>query len=126
MDGQGTLFLNTATLSESFFAQLQKHPVPLEEAAIRGLSNNSMGLDVYAWLAYRLHSLSGPTPIPWRALMAQFGGGFAHMNHFRAKFLENLGLALAVYPDARVEADGVNPLVLHPSRPPVDKRLLIR
>jgi Plasmid encoded RepA protein len=126
VDGQGSLFLNTATLSESFFAQLQKHPVPLEEAAIRGLSNNSMGLDVYAWLAYRLHSLTSPTPVPWRALMAQFGGGFVQMNHFRAKFLENLALALAVYPDARVEADGVNPLILHPSRAPVDKRQLGR
>jgi Plasmid encoded RepA protein len=126
VDGQGSLFLNTATLSESFFAQLQKHPVPLEEAAIRGLSNNSMGLDVYAWLAYRLHSLTGPTSVPWRALMAQFGGGFVQMNHFRAKFLENLALALAVYPDARVEADGVNPLILHPSRAPVDKRQLGR
>jgi hypothetical protein len=94
----------------------------LEEAAIRGLSSNSMGLDVYAWLAYRLHSLTGPTPVPWRALMAQFDGGFVAMNHFRAKFLENLALALAVYPDARVEADGVNSLILHPSRAPVDKR----
>ena len=74
IDGQGSLFLSTATLSESFFAQFQKHPVPLEEAAIRGLSNNSMGLDVYAWLAYRLHSLTGPTPIHWRVLMAQIWG----------------------------------------------------
>jgi hypothetical protein len=48
------------------------------------------------------------------------------MNHFRAKFLENLALALAVYPDARVEADGVNPLILHPSRAPVDKRYISR
>ena len=68
-DTQGPLFVNKALLSEAFFSQLQKHPVPLEEAAIRGLSNNSMGLDIYAWLAYRLHSLSDPTLVPWRALM---------------------------------------------------------
>jgi hypothetical protein len=36
---QGRLSLETAKLSEGFFEQLQKHPVPLEEAAIKALSN---------------------------------------------------------------------------------------
>ena len=40
--GQGSLFLETVKLSESFFEQLKKHPVPIEEAAIRAISNNSM------------------------------------------------------------------------------------
>ncbi|MFL5289349.1 MAG: replication protein RepA [Rhodopila sp.] len=120
-DDQGALFVNTALLSEAFFAQLQKHPVPLEEAAIRQLSNNSMGLDIYAWLVYRLHSLSGPTTVPWRAMMQQFGGGYTQMKHFKPRFLANLKLALAVYPDARVELDESPGLVLHPSRPPVAK-----
>jgi hypothetical protein len=74
---QGTLFLTTAKLSEGFFSQLTRHPVPLEEAAIKQLSNNSMALDAYAWLAYRLHSLRQPTLVPWPSLMGQFGGGFA-------------------------------------------------
>src|SRR6185312_5435297 len=39
-DGQGRLSLETAKLSEGFFEQLRKHPVPLEEAAISALSNN--------------------------------------------------------------------------------------
>jgi hypothetical protein len=29
---------------------LKRHPVPLEESAIRAIANNSMTLDVYAWL----------------------------------------------------------------------------
>src|SRR4051794_15946847 len=36
-DRQGTLFLETAKLSEPFFEQLKKHPVPVEEAAIRAV-----------------------------------------------------------------------------------------
>ena len=44
-DRQGSLFVETARLSESFFEQLSKHPVPLEEAAIRAVNNNSMALD---------------------------------------------------------------------------------
>jgi hypothetical protein len=120
-EDQGALFVNKALLSEAFFAQLQKHPVPLEEAAIRGLSNNSMGLDIYAWLAYRLHSLSGPTLVPWRALMTQFGGGYTQIKHFKPRYLDNLKLALAVYPEAKVEVDDKTGVTLHASRPPVAK-----
>ncbi len=125
LDGQDkrqpSLFLEKAKLSEGFYAQLQKHPVPLEEAAIRAVSNNSQALDIYAWLAYRLHSLNEPRPVTWRALRPQFGAGFGRLDNFRARFLDNLKLALAVYPAARVGVDEKG-LVLHPSRPPVASR----
>ncbi len=120
---QGSFFLETAKLSETFFEQLQKHPLPLEEAAIRAINNNSMALDLYCWLAYRLHVLTGPRLITWKALHAQFGGGFVRLDHFRAKFLENLDLAMAVYPDAKVTPD-TKGLVLRPSRPPVAPRVV--
>jgi hypothetical protein len=113
-------FIERVTLSAGFFDQLQRHPVPLEEAAIKAVSNNSQALDAYAWLAYRLHSLTAPKPVPWRALMSQFGAGFGRLDNFRMRFLPNLKLALAVYPEARVEV-GDKGLVLHPSRPPVSK-----
>ncbi len=54
--------------------------------------------------------------------MPQFGAGFGRLDNFRMRFLPNLKLALAVYPEARVEV-GDNGLVLHPSRPPVTKAL---
>src|SRR5437763_1269213 len=81
-DGQGSLFAETARLSEAFFAQLQRHPVPIEEAAIRAINNDSMALDIYAWLAYRLHVLSAPKHVTWKALRPQFGGGVARDDHF--------------------------------------------
>ncbi len=115
--GQGSLFLETAKLSESFYEQLKKHPVPLEEAAIRAINNNSMALDLYCWLAYRLHVLTAPRPITWKALMGQFGAGYKEQFHFKPRFLENLYLALAVYRDANVEIDERG-LILRPSRPP--------
>src|SRR5690348_4569114 len=43
--GQGSLFVEYARLSEGFFNHLKRHPVPLEEAAIRAINNNSMALD---------------------------------------------------------------------------------
>jgi hypothetical protein len=115
---QGSLFLETARLSETFYEQLRKHPVPLEEAAIRAINNNSMALDLYCWLAYRLHVLTAPRPVTWKALMGQFGGGYKEQFHFKPRFLENLELALAVYRDAKVDIDERG-LVLRPSRPPV-------
>lgn len=119
-DAQGSLFTQTAKLSQAFFEGLQRHPVPIEETAIRAISNNSMAIDIYVWLAYRLHSLSKPTPLSWRALKAQFGSGFAAANNFKRNFVPNLKLALAVYPAAHVEVDEAgNGLVLYPSKPPV-------
>lgn len=122
-DVQGTLFTQTARLSEAFFEGLRKHPVPFEEAAIGAISNNSQAIDIYVWLAYRLHSLSKPTPLSWRALKSQFGAGVAAMNNFKIRFLPNLKLALAVYPQAKVADDGDKGLILHPSSPPVVKQL---
>ena len=57
---QGSLFCEVARLSEGFFQQLQRHPVPLEDAALRAIANNSQAIDIYCWLAYRLHALPSP------------------------------------------------------------------
>lgn len=116
--GQTSMFTEKARLSEGFYSQLTKHSVPLEEAAIRAINNNSMALDVYAWLAYRLHVLDTPRPITWTALKAQFGAGFGRINNFRSKFAGPLKLALAVYPAAKVELTERG-LLLYPSKPPV-------
>ena len=51
---QGGLFVEKAVLSQSFFDELKNTSVPVEEAAVRQIANNSMALDVYCWLAYRL------------------------------------------------------------------------
>jgi Plasmid encoded RepA protein len=126
MAGQGSLFVETAKLSEGFFDHLRRHPVPLEEAAIRAVNNNSMTLDLYAWLAYRLHALSGPRPITWKALKPQFGAGYGRQDNFTRKFVESLRLAMAVYPAARVDVRETG-LVLYPSKPPVaPKQLALR
>lgn len=115
---QGDLFVETAKLSESFFEQLKRHPVPIEETAISAINNNSMALDVYCWLAYRLHSLQKSKPITWKALRIQFSPNVKQLFHFKAAFKDNLALAMAVYPGARVE-ETENGLLLHPSPPPI-------
>lgn len=120
---QGSLFVDTARLSETFFEQLKRHPVPLEESAIRALSNNSQALDVYCWLAYRLHVLPGARRISWPALFAQFGASYKRLAHFKERFTDSLKIATAVYREADIEADEQG-LTLKPSRPPVAPRIV--
>jgi hypothetical protein len=49
----------TGYVSES----LREHPVPVREEAISAIGTRSLPIDIYIWLAYRLHVLTKPTPI---------------------------------------------------------------
>lgn len=117
---QPTLWQDRVRLDPSFWRSLREHPVPVREEAIRAIGTRSLAIDVYIWLAYRLHSLTKPTPISWPALHAQFGAGFRLIRQIKPTFTEALNLALAVYPEARVDADKQG-LILHPSPPAVPK-----
>jgi hypothetical protein len=120
---QTELWEDRVLLDEVFYEALSKHPVPLREAALRELSDRSASLDLYIWLAYRLHTLRDATPIRWGALREQFGTSYSEAHTFRRDFRKSLGPAVAAYPEARVEVaeEGV---VLYPSRPPVALRLV--
>ena len=120
-DDQGHLWEERVTLDETFYRALCDHPVPLQEAAIRELCDRSMSLDLYVWLAWRLHTLQKLTPISWPALHGQFGGGFKEIRHFRPRFVDSLNAALAAYPQARVDVSDAG-VTLYPSRPPIAKR----
>lgn len=118
---QGSLWDDRVELSATFFRELKRHPVPISESAIRSIAGKSMALDLYIWLAYRLHVLTKPTPISWAALHAQFGGGYKSVYQFKPGFRAALDLALAAYEEAVVDLtdEGV---VLYPSRPPIPER----
>ena len=118
------LWREAVRLDEGFYASLIEHPMPVRETAIRQIGSHSMAIDVYVWLAHRLHRLTKPTPVSWRAVYEQFGGGYAQFRQFKAKFREPLALALAAYPEAHVAADD-DGLTLYPSAPPVPSRKAI-
>jgi hypothetical protein len=94
--------------------------VPLLEAAIRQLRDRSMSLDIYVWLAWRLHTLTKPVAISWTAVHTQFGAGFDKLFHFKPRFNDALAAAVAAYPEARVDAGEVG-VTLYPSRPPITR-----
>jgi Plasmid encoded RepA protein len=116
--GQGSLWRSSVKLSETFYAEIISHPVPVDVRALRALKRSPLAIDIYVWLTWRLPILRRPTLVPWEGLAAQFGAGYARQRDFKAAFVDELRRVAVIYPDARVEveADG---LLLLPSRPHV-------
>jgi hypothetical protein len=117
---QRALWQDRVRLDDGFWRSLKEHPVPVREEAVRAIGTRSLALDVYIWLAYRLHVLPWVTPVTWTALHGQFGAGFKAIRQLKPTFREALTLALAVYPEAKVEEDAAG-MVLHPSPPAVSR-----
>jgi hypothetical protein len=117
---QPSLWQDRVLLDEDFYRALGEHPVPVSETALRAIGPRSMVIDVYIWLAYRLHALKRDMEIGWPTRHAQFGAGFSRLRRFRAHFIECLALAVAAYPDARVEISERG-VILRPSKPAIAK-----
>ena len=78
----------TVELSERFHAHLREHSVPLERRGIAHLSGSSLGLDVYALLAYRLPRLEREIHLRWNALQEQLGSAEKTTNTLPARIRE--------------------------------------
>lgn len=104
-------------LSDTFFKAIKDRPVPVSEAAIRALGEQSLAIDLYLWLTYRLHVLERPISLSWVALHSQFGGGVNLIKHWKPKFLRSFAAAVAAYPTARAELSN-HGVRLFPSPPP--------
>lgn len=117
---QRVLWPSSVRLSDEYYQSLGQHAVPLDDRAVAALSSSSMALDVYVWLAQRLHRVPVEKPqfLAWDILFKQFGQGFARIRDFRRRFLETLHQVNAVYPTARISADGRG-LTLSNSPPPI-------
>ena len=113
-------------LSLDYFDSLQNHAVPLDERALAGLAHSAMALDLYAWLAQRLHRIPRRQPqfVAWATFKEQFGAGIGRIDNFKHYFRVALWQVLAFYPAAKVEGDGRG-LTLYNSAPPVKKRLVL-
>jgi hypothetical protein len=114
------LWPSTVRLGLDYFASLMRHAVPLHEHALAALAHSAMALDLYAWLAQRLHRVDPARPafVPWSGLKEQFGWHYGRMANFRRDFLTTLRLVLDQYPSAKLEADEKG-LLLRWSQPPV-------
>lgn len=122
---QRVFWPSTVRLSLDYWESLKAHAVPLVESHIAALSHSGMALDVYAWLAQRLHRVPAGRPalVPWPLLQAQFGGEIQGIRNFRRMFRVALKQVLALYADAKLTEDDKG-LTLQHSPPVVKPRLL--
>ena len=112
-------------LSLDYYDSLTRYAVPLDERAIAALSKSATALDVYCWLAQRLHRILPGKPqfVSWSMLHEQFGQGYDKVRFFRRFFLAQLRQVQGAYPDAVISLDG-HGMTLEHSVPPVAKRMI--
>lgn len=110
------------TLSEGYFNGLIESAVPLDNRALHALKGSALSLDIYTWLAHRLHRIEGkPVRLFWANLRDQFAQEYQGKDpdkDFKKSFLPALRDVLAVYPKAKViQIKGG--IMLYPSPPPI-------
>ena len=117
---QKMLWPTVIQFSHAYFESLMQHAVPLNEQAVARLSHNAMALDIYTWLAQRLHRVEPKRAafVPWASLKEQFGQGYGRMDNFKRVFRKTLKQASVVYQEARFSEDQKGMRLLN-SRPPV-------
>ncbi|MCB0852956.1 MAG: plasmid encoded RepA protein [Bacteroidetes bacterium] len=122
---QRVLWPSYIELDTDYLESLMKHAIPLDERALAALSNNAMALDIYTWLAQRLHRVDPTRPqfIPWAALKKQFGEGYGRMDNFKSVFRKTLEMVLLQYRDAKIEEDKNKGFFLKNSPSPIPKSM---
>jgi len=113
-------------LSNEYWTTLKEQAVPLEEQHIRALSHSGMALDIYAWLAHRLHRVpeGKPALVAWPLLQDQFGAEIGRLRNFRQLFRIALKQVVTLYRDANIH-DTPAGLILNKSPPIVKPRISI-
>ena len=121
---ESTLWESKIELSEKFFNEIIRHPVPLNMNTLTALKRCSLGLDLYLWLTYRMFTLKRPLRLTWRQMYQQFGVDPAQasknqtVQNFRYKVLRELKKIQLAWPELNYStARGV--LILSPSAPAI-------
>lgn len=126
--GHESLWPEKIILSDEYFRSLEDRAVPLDIRAFTALSGSALALDIYCWLAQRLHRIEGrPVLLHWANLRDQFGQEYTGKdptNDFKKSFLKSLDQVLAVYQLARVKRVNGG-LLLMASHPPVPYRVYL-
>ncbi len=146
-ENQRVLWPSTLRLSLDYWESLKIHAVPLDMQHVAALSHSPMALDIYAWLAQRLHRIpkGKPVALSWPVLFLQFGQTYTGKDAPR-DFRKALRSVLSVYQAARIEDAPAKParlalrggdglpdwtsppaegLTLHHSPPPILSRLTV-
>ncbi len=115
----GEEFENVIALSNEFYDEVVRHPVPNDLDAVKTLAASPAILDLYMWLSYRCFKAETTESIP---IFGEFGLAgqlgsveYSRPRRFRAMLDQWLGTIRAIWPDcpARISADGERLMVAH-------------
>ena len=122
---QRALWPGVMLLSEDYYGSLIESAVPLDNRALHALKGSALALDVYAWLAHRLHRIEGRgVTLHWKSLREQFAQEYKGKDpdkDFKKQFLPVLREFQVVYPQAKVK-QVTGGLMLMASPPPIPKK----
>ena len=102
---QPSLWESKIELSEKFFNEIIRHPVPIDMNTLMALKRCALGLDLYLWLTYRTFALRAPLRLTWRQVYRQFGlhpdkaSDKRTVLNFRRKVLRELKKIKLAWPD---------------------------
>lgn len=113
---------STIKLSDDFYHLITERPVPLDMRALQVLKTSPLGLDLYAWLTYRVSYMKHEAVIPWTALEAQLGSDYADTKNFTRKVKRELKRIKLVWPELEYRTPRGR-LVLKPCPPHVRPKL---
>jgi hypothetical protein len=122
--------INTIVLSESFYAEVNQHPIPAERHVVASLANAPGLLDFYVWIVWKSWTLkSGPAQIPLfgsQGLQGQLGvAKYSRDKRFRQTLGRWLGRIRLLWPECPAEPsrDGKFLIVSSSTRAPAIRRM---
>lgn len=103
-------------LSDYFYKEITRHPVPVKLEALSELQRSPLAMDLYCFFTHRVSFMQTAQLFDWNTLYAQFGRGFSDIRFFKRNFYRAMQKVLKVYPslDAEPHPEG---LLLKPCKP---------
>lgn len=120
-----SLFNSYVILSEKFFNDVVKSPIPIDLRIIKALRSSSLALDIYCWVTYKNSFTRKPIAISWELLQLQFGAGYPMTSQgkqdFKRMFIKALRDVALVYPEAGKLQAEKDCLLFVPGKPSISK-----
>ena len=106
------LFESSVKVSEEFYNGVLAHGFPIDFDIVKLFHSQPFVLDIYFWMAYRLHTVNQKDlveNIPWAALSWQFGN-ISDIKNFKRKFRSALALIQKPWSGLKANCDrhGIN------------------
>ena len=123
---QRVLWPSTIQLSLDYFNSLQEHAVPLNEADLAALAHSALCIDLYCWLAQRLHRVigHGPPSSSGRRSSSNLAPTTGAWRTSKRFFRKGTSASPGALQDRAVLDLDDHGITLHNSLPPVTKRLV--